>query len=324
LEYEAERYYDVFAEADSGETLNYSGAAMSAIRGMREEANLISELISEEEAVVTSLFRILGKLERPLGWVSVDPDILAELGDIELAHVTPNGRLLISRRDNEVKTIDLFDRRNRDLLVLVVRDLAPKLRYVLENHPEIVDLDAGEPIYVEPEPIPIEVITELEPAPVEEPFAEPILEEEIISEPVPEEIIEPELVPEPEPQQPAIEELVSVEELKEFVEPEIEIASEPTMPTLEPLEEPVQLPLVMEEPEGRKRLKRERDDQIMRHKQRVDADTQRVYREMAEVRQRRDMELMAFRGRIDASEEPEEEPKKSPLRRFLSRLFGRR
>lgn len=322
MEYEAERYYDVFTEADSAETLNYSGAAMSAIRGMREEVNLISELISEEEAVVTSLFGILGKLERPLGWVSVDPDILAELGDIELAHVTPNGRLLISQRDNEVKTIDLFDRRNRDLLALVVRDLARKLRYVLENPPEIVELDAGEPIYVEPEPDPIEVITELEPTPVVEPFAEPIPEEEIISEPIPEEIIEPELVP--EPQQPAIEELISVEEPKELAEPEIEITSEPTAPMLEPLEEPVKLPLVMEEPEGRKRLKRERDDQIMRHKQRVDADTQRVYREMAEVRQRRDMELMAFRGRIDASEEPEEEPKKSLLRRFLSRLFGRR
>ena len=322
MEYEAERYYDAFAEADSAETLNYSGAAMSAIRGMREEADLISELISEEETVVASLFRTLGRLERPLGWVSVDPAILAELGEVELAHVTPDGRLLISRRDREVKTIDLFDRWNRDLLALVVRDLAPKLRYVLENPPEILEPEAEEPIYEEPEPEPIEVLPEPELVPFEEPFAEPILEEEIISEPVPEEIIEPEIVP--EPQQPAIEELVSIEEPEEFVEPEIEIPSEPTAPMPEPLEEPVQLPLVMEEPEGRKSQKRERDAQILRHKRRVDADTQRVYREMAEVRRRRDMELRALRGRIDASEEPAEEPKKGPLRRFLNKLFGRR
>jgi hypothetical protein len=49
-----------------------------------------------------------------------------------------------------------------------------------------------------------------------------------------------------------------------------------------------------------------------------------VYREMAEVRWRRDMELRALRGRTDASEEPAEEPKKGPLRRFLNKLFGRR
>jgi hypothetical protein len=323
LDYEAERFYDAYAEADSAKTLAYVGAAMSAIRGMREEADLISELLTEEETVVASLFRILGRLERPLGWVSVDPAILAELGDVDLAHVTSDGRLLISRRDREVKTIDLFDRWNRDLLALVVRDLVPKLRFVLENPPEIEEPVVEESTYVELEPEPIDVFPEPEPAPVEEPFAEPTPEEEIISEPITEEIIEPEFVPEPEPQQPVIEEPASIEEPEEFTEPEIEAPIAPPAPPFEPLDEPVELPLVMEEPEKRERLKRERDAEILRHKKRVDAETQKVYKEMAEVRRRRDMELKALRGRIDVSEEPAEEPKKSPIRRLLNRLFGR-
>lgn len=324
MDYEAERYYDAYGEADSAETLNFSGSAMSAIRGMREDADLISELLTEEEIVVASLFRILGRLERPLGWVSVDPSILSEMGDVDLAHVTPDGRLLISRRDREVKTIDLFDRWNRDLLALVVRDLAPKLRFMLENPPEIVEPEAEEPVYEEPEPEPIEVFPEPEPTPVEEPIIEPLPEEEYISEPVTDEIIEPEFVPEPELPQPVIEEPTTIEEPEEFTEPGIEAPPAPAAPIPELLEEPVELPLVMEEPEGRKHLKRERDDQILRHKRRVDAETQRVYREMAEVRRQRDMELRALRGRIDASEEPAEEPKKSPIRRLLNRLFGRR
>jgi hypothetical protein len=202
-----------FSHDSSPETIPSVDEILSGLSELRGDISHLSDLKSEEDRAVEGLFQALMKLTQLLQWATVETSVLpVELGEVESAKVTPEGALIYCRVDGEIGTLDLSDYDNRDVLVDVVRDLAPKLREIMENPP-----DVEEPVVEEPEPEP-----ELGPEP------EPVEEMPVIEEPAVEELDVVEEAEEPITE-PTIEEPVAKEEPAEQV---IEEPSEP--PTLEP------------------------------------------------------------------------------------------
>jgi len=256
---------------------------LSGLSELRGDITHLSDLKSEEDKAVEDLFQALMKLTQLLQWAKVETSVLlVELGEVESAKVTPEGKLIYCRIDGEIGTLDLSDYDNRDVLVEVVRDLAPKLREIMENPPEV-----EEPVVEEPEP---------EPEPVEEEFVleEPAVEEldvvEEAEEPVTEPTMEEEQVLE-EP--PIIEEPVAEDEPEEQL---IEEPAEPPTPEPPTIEEAVEKPLVEEELEPQKIEFKERNFELLwavLRGQRVDSLKEiRDYRARREEEERRLMEAL--------------------------------
>jgi len=182
---------------------------LSGLSELRGDISHLSDLKSEEDKAVEDLFQALMKLTQLLQWATVETSVLpVELGEVESAKVTPEGALIYCRIDGEIGTLDLSDYDNRDVLVEVVRDLAPKLREIQENPPKV-----EEPVVEEPEPEPEPVLEEpaveeldvVEEA--EEPITEPALEEPVVEEEPEEQVIEEPSEP-PTLEPPLIEEAV--------------------------------------------------------------------------------------------------------------------
>jgi hypothetical protein len=203
-----------FSHDSSPDSIPSVDEIVSSLSGLRGDLSHLSDLKSVEDQVVDDLFQVLMKLTRLLQWAPVETSALpVELGVVESAHVTPEGSLIYYHDGGEIGSLDLSQYDNRDVLVDVVRDLAPKLREILENPPKV-----EEPVIEAPEPEPV----------VEEPMAE----EPVIEEPVMEERAEvEELAVEEEPvtEEPQVMEEPVAEEVQGWV---IEETVEP--PTPEP------------------------------------------------------------------------------------------
>jgi len=158
---------------------------ISVIRGMREEIETLTGLISDEGLVVDNLFEILTTLSKPLKHIDVDLSLVpVESSEVERANISYDGKLIIMRKDAGIQLINLMDEDNRDLLTKVLGDVLPKLLELIKDpsmHPD-------------PEPEPEPILEVLEPAPeptvVEEPVIEPEIPAPIMEEPV----LEPEQV----------------------------------------------------------------------------------------------------------------------------------
>jgi hypothetical protein len=203
---------------------------VSSLSELRGDLSHLSDLKSEEDKVVDDLFQVLMKLTRLLQWAPVETSVLpVELGEVESAHVTPGGSLIYYHDGGVIGSLDLSQCDNRDVLVDVVRDLAPKLKEILENPPKV-----EEPLIEEPEPEP-----------------EPAVEESIVEEEVIEEVMVEEPVIEPVLEEPVAEEPQAMEEPVTEVSPEekvIEEPGEPPTPELTPLEKALfEMPPVDEE-----------------------------------------------------------------------------
>ena len=198
-----------FSHDASSEGLPSIDENVSSLSQLRGDLGHLFDLKSDEDQVVSSLFRVLMKLTQLLQWAPVEPSILpVELGVVESAHVTPEGTLIFFRIDGEVGTLDLSEFDNRDVLVEVVRDLTPKLKDILENPPKVEEPVIEEP-EPEPEPVLEEPVTEDE-AEAEEPIVEepPVVDEPVIEREPEEQIVE-------EPPEPLIPELPPVEKTVE-------------------------------------------------------------------------------------------------------------
>jgi hypothetical protein len=186
---------------------------ISSLSVLRGDLDNLSDLKSEEDEVVDALFGALMKLTRLLQWAPVEPSVLpVELGEVESAHVTPEGTLIYYGAGGEVRTIDLSDYDKRDVLVEVVRDLTPKLKEILENPPKVKEHVIEEPI---PEPEPV--------------IEEPVIEEPVVEEPAEEVDVgaeEPALEPETE-EEPFVEEPQVPDEPEIDDEPEEQVIEEP-------------------------------------------------------------------------------------------------
>lgn len=295
------------------DALPSSEEVVSAIRGAREDVELVSSLLSDEKVVVDALVELLPGLSPLLVRVIVDPSVLpVEMGEVEEVRLAPDGRIIVCRTDGEINTTDLTGGANRDLLVEVMRDIVPKLKEVLDSMPAFL-----EPTIEEPGP----AAPEAEEPAIQEPTAEHVVPE------VPPEVEEP--VAE-EQQVEAAEEPLGVEEPTAGEEPaEPEAFAEPTV--IEPVtpiepaperEPAVSLPVAADElPETTP--VRTGDAQLRVYRRRVRRNDDVVRRQMVEVRRRRDAEIRRLREGLEAQEAPEWEEPKGFFGR-LKRLFTRK
>ena len=139
--------------------------SLSELRG---DFGKLSTLIIQEDRIVDDLLQVMLKLTKILQWLPVESSILPKnLDEVESAYVTPKGALIVCCINGKIETIDLFEYENRDLLVDVVRDLEPKLRWFLKRsskpiksvkeelesivkNPFIEDLEIEMPVIEEP------------------------------------------------------------------------------------------------------------------------------------------------------------------------------
>jgi hypothetical protein len=102
----------------------------AALKSMADDVGQISELASEEKLLVTEFFTSLLKLMQPLATsMPVSTAALpAEVGNIVQAHIDPTGHLALLNEDGHMELKNLAEERNRDLMILVIKDVMPKFK----------------------------------------------------------------------------------------------------------------------------------------------------------------------------------------------------
>lgn len=285
-----------------------------AIRGAREEFDLLGGLISEEDEVVEDLFKLLLGLIQPVAMVPVDASILlAEIGESEEAHVASDGKLVFTLRDGDMGYMDLLAVKNRDLLVEVVEDIVPKIRDYISSLPEVPEPVEEYPESVAPElpefePLP--ELKDLEKAPEQEPAFE-----------------EPEVVEVPQ-EAPQVYVAPSSEEIKEpetIEEPDFVSQPIPLAPVTD--ERAVLLKPTIEKKVPKARVFKAGDNGLRRLRRSAEIDMERTTRRMAELKRRRDARIRRLRETTRADWDYEMRDKKglfSRVRSLLSRLGGRK
>jgi len=199
------------AQAQQGALVDHMASAAEAvshIKGAKEDVELIVSLLADEGTVVEGLIKALTTSGFPVNRIPLEPSAMPEeLGEVEEAHLTSEGSLIVSLLDGQVDSFDLSQEENRGLLVSAMEDIVPKLHSVLDGSYQLPELIIEEEV-VEEEPLPDPEVEE-EPAEIEEPTPEELVE------PTPEELPEEEIV------EPEVEELLQEEE-PEILEPPVE------------------------------------------------------------------------------------------------------
>lgn len=311
---------------------------VSALKGVQEDVNRISALLTDEGAVVRMTLDALRELEKPLNWVSLDPGVfVTEPGDVEKARVTPKGEIIVSHVDGEIVLMDLSDVENRDLLVKAIEDIIPKIKKVIEEPPKIEEptVEVLEPVVQEPPehegPSPeLEVPFEEEEPAVEEPEAEAPMEEPLESEET-----ESEVIPEGPPEFEEAEETIKEGSL-EFEEPPlIEERLEPKMDQPDVLKQLQTTTSVTEESEVRaapvakvkvpKPLPRKANENGLRRlRRRVEIHKDKTAREMARVQEMRESQIRRMRETNRARWGLPEEGVLPRMKSLLSRITGKK
>ena len=102
----------------------------TAMKSMIEDIGQISELASEEKLLVSEFFASLLKLMQPLApSMPVSTSALpAEAGNIVKAYIDPTGHLVLIHEDGHMELKNLSEKQNRDIMVMVVKDVMPKFK----------------------------------------------------------------------------------------------------------------------------------------------------------------------------------------------------
>jgi hypothetical protein len=102
----------------------------AALKSMADDVGQISELASEEKLLVTEFFTSLLKLMQPLTTsMPVSTTALpAEAGNIVKAYIDPTGHLALLHEDGHMELENLAEERNRDLMIMVIKDVMPKFK----------------------------------------------------------------------------------------------------------------------------------------------------------------------------------------------------
>ncbi len=293
-------------QAQQGALVDYMASAAEAvshIKGAKEDVELIVSLLADEGTVVEGLIKALTMSGLPVNRIPLEPSAMPEeLGEIEEAHLTSEGGLIVSLLDGQVDSFDLALEENRGLLVCAMEDIVPKLQGVLDGSyklPELIIEEVVEPealeeleevVTEEPLPDTEEELAEVEELPEEvvvEPEAEELLEDEeaeILEPPVEEDTVAVPEVEEPELGEAVIEE-PTVEEfsLPEF-DPEAQLSEAP-----EPARERPQLPERPVKPPIA------RDAQVRRLRKAVKRQRSSAQREMDKVRRQREGQIRRLR-----------------------------
>ena len=102
----------------------------AALKSMADDVGQISELASEEKLLVAEFFTSLFKLMQPLTTsMPVSTTALpAEVGNVAKAYIDPTGHLALLYEDRHMELKNLTEERNRDLMILVIKDVMPKFK----------------------------------------------------------------------------------------------------------------------------------------------------------------------------------------------------
>ena len=292
-------------QAQQGALVDYmtsAAEAVSHIKGAKEDVEGIVSLLADEGTVVEGLIKALTTSGLPVNRIPLEPSAMPdELGEVEEAHLTSGGSLIVSLLDGQVDSFDLSFEENRGLLVSAMDDIVPKLHSVLDGslvlRELIIEEEAVEPETFEvPEEVAEEVTPHVpeieEPVEVEEPTPGEV-EEPTLEELTEEEVVEPE-VEEPEIMEPSVEEdmvvVSGVEEpaveefsLPEF-DPEAQLSEAPELTRERSvlLERPVKPPVA-------------RDVLVRRLRRAVKRQRSSAQIEMEKVRRQREAQIRRLR-----------------------------
>jgi hypothetical protein len=102
----------------------------AAMKSMADDVGQISELASEEKLLVAEFFTSLLKLMQPLTpSMPISTSALpAEAGNIVKAYIDPTGHLALLHEDGHMELKNLSEERNRDIMIIVVKDVMPKFK----------------------------------------------------------------------------------------------------------------------------------------------------------------------------------------------------
>jgi hypothetical protein len=102
----------------------------NSLKSVADDVGQITELASEEKNLVTEFLASLLKLMQPLApAMSVSASALpAEVGNVVQAYVDPTGHLSLFHDDGHFELKNLAEERNRELLIVVVKDVLPKFK----------------------------------------------------------------------------------------------------------------------------------------------------------------------------------------------------
>jgi hypothetical protein len=102
----------------------------AALKSMADDVGQISELASEEKLLVTEFFTSLLKLMQPLTTAMpvATTALPAEVGNIVQAYIDPTGHLALLHEDGHMELKNLAEERNRDLMIMVIKDVTPKFK----------------------------------------------------------------------------------------------------------------------------------------------------------------------------------------------------
>jgi hypothetical protein len=101
-----------------------------SLKSVADDVGQISEMASEEKLLVNEFFAALLKLMQPLTPampVSISA-LPVEVGNIVQAHIDQTGQLALIHEDGRFELKDLKEECNRDLMILVVKDVMPKFK----------------------------------------------------------------------------------------------------------------------------------------------------------------------------------------------------
>jgi hypothetical protein len=103
---------------------------LESLKSAGDDIGQISELTSEEKLLVAQFFTSLLKLMQPLTpSIVISTSVLPiEMGNVAQAHIDPTGHLALAYEDGHLELKDLSENKNRDLMIAVVGDMAPKFK----------------------------------------------------------------------------------------------------------------------------------------------------------------------------------------------------
>ena len=103
---------------------------VDSLKSVADDVGQITELSSEEKNLVAEFLTSLLKLMQPLApAMSVSVSALPpEVGNVIQAYVDPTGHLALFHDDGHFELKNLAEEQNRELLIIVVKDVMPKFK----------------------------------------------------------------------------------------------------------------------------------------------------------------------------------------------------
>jgi len=129
---------EVEQEGQLNESLN---EVKRSLKSIKDDIGQICELATEENSLVTAFFESLLNFIKPLTTtIDVSTEALPkELGLVSHAHLDPTGHLIIFYENKRAELKDLHRKEHRDLLIIVIKDILPKLKHLTNKYRQKIE-----------------------------------------------------------------------------------------------------------------------------------------------------------------------------------------